>query len=555
MKSWGMHMSTLRAGLTLAVAGLVAACATQVAGGGGAAEAVYETNVTNNLNLFSGEPEITFDRSNPRNLAIVEFTLGSDKRPAWRDNPLMNAPTVEDADESMSHLARVMISNDGGNTWHARPSPISDRALGSDHEHAPGGGDPMIESGPDGSLYVAALPFPRSPGQRGNMPKYGFVMAYSKDWGKTFAPPVQVVSPVDRPFIRVDQSTGKVYSASTGQLNPQTLARNQPVDGAIMDRWIIVWQPHLSSHSEPRRIGGPDFSGASSTHVVSHGIIASTFVLGGPSPGMGPPSAAGTPVPASLQGVMKDGVQTCSMAAPCLFFQTSSDDALHWTRHHVVVPGGAAGYSMYLSADEGQPGRYAIGMLSATNFKVMVTNDSGLTWSSPVTVVQATADAAPVAAPTAASAGASSADAMMARMMAMMRRSVIFKPWMAYGPSGVLGVMWRQKRDDVPGPPQPPQGPGIYWGPGYDIYAAISCDGGGNWSAPLRINAETSPNGPAGQDDLSYLTLDKQYAHLVWGDRRYISKITNVPTGQGGVQAFYGRVPFSVASKGAKCGR
>jgi hypothetical protein len=54
---------------------------------------------------------------------------------------------------------------------------------------------------------------------------------------------------------------------------------------------------------------------------------------------------------------------------------------------------------------------------------------------------------------------------------------------------------------------------------------------------------------------LSYIALDKKYAHLVWGDRRDIGKITNAANGQGGVQAYYGRVPFAVASNGAKCGR
>ena len=139
--------------------------------------------------------------------------------------------------------------------------------------------------------------------------------------------------------------------------------------------------------------------------------------------------------------------------------------------------------------------------------------------------------------------------------MVMMQQSMVFKPWMAYGPTGVLGFVWKQRRDDVQGPPTPPQSQLVVWGPGFDVYAGISCDGGKTWLPPLRVNAETSSNGPSGQDDLSYIALDKHYAHLVWGDRRFISKITNVPTGQGGVQTFHGRVPFSVASKGAKCGR
>jgi hypothetical protein len=500
---------------------------------------VFETNVTNNMNLFSGEPEITYDRTHPRNLAIVEFALGSDARPAWQYNPLAGAKTVEEANESMKHLSRVMLSNDSGNTWHARPAPAFST------EHSPGGGDPMIESGPDGSLYVASEPFPNKVGQRGDTGVYTFVIAASTDWGKTFSAPQKVGTPVDRPFVKVDQSTGKVYTASSGSIDSVTGEFNKRGPNAVQDRWLVAWQPHLKGHSEPRRMGGPDFSATSGgTFVAAHGIVASVFVIGGGLPGMGPAPPNGIAVPASLKGVVKDGTQTCSAAAPCLFFQTSSDDGLTWKRHHVPVPGGFFGFFTYVAADEGRLGRYAIGMATAnsTGLRVVVTNDSGETWSKPVTVVDAPrANAAK--------------DDPNASPIAMLSRGTISKPWMAYGTTGVLGFIWKQRRDDIAGPPTPPQSPIVVWGPGFDVYAAISCDGGTTWQPPLRVNAATSPNGPSGQDDLSYVALDRKYMHMVWGDRRDIMKITNTPMGQGGVQAFYGRVPFTLAAKGAKCGR
>ena len=61
--------------------------------------------------------------------------------------------------------------------------------------------------------------------------------------------------------------------------------------------------------------------------------------------------------------------------------------------------------------------------------------------------------------------------------------------------------------------------------------------------------------GPGGYDDLSYIALDAHYAHMAWGDRRNLPKVKNAPGGIGGVQAYYGRVPFSLASRGAPCGR
>lgn len=534
-------MNGLKCGTAFALAASLAAGVAQPCAARDArpTDRIYETNVTRDLNMASGEPEITIDPRNPLNLAIVEFTLGSEKRPAWQYNPVAGARSEEDADESMRHLSRVMLSNDGGQTWHARPSPAYSP------EHSPGGGDPMIEAGPDGTLYVANEPFPKKLGNRGNIATYTFVIAASRDWGKTFERPQFVGTPVDRPFLKVDKSTGMVYTASTGTYNPETKAISQRDVGSIADRWLVAWTPHLRSKSEPRRMGGPDFSAASgNTHIAAHGVVASTFVIGAPAPGMGPPKGP-VEIPASLRPLVKDGTTSCSITAPCLFFQTSADQGRTWTRHHVPVPGGFAGFLTYVAADEGRQGRYAIGFMTPdyTGLRVVTTDDSGDTWSAPSTVVDV---------PLPANAAKDKANlSMIARLSA----SMINKPWMAYGPSGVLGFMWKQRRDDIAGPPTPPQSPIVVWGPGFDVYAAISCDGGSHWEPPLRVNAVTSPNGPSAQDDLSYIALDRQFAHLVWGDRRHIGEITNAPMGAGGLQAYYGRVPFRLAAKGSQCGR
>ena len=295
-------------------------------------------------------------------------------------------------------------------------------------------------------------------------------------------------------------------------------------------------------------MGGPDFSaGMGNTMTAANGVIASTFVLGSLTFEGGPPSKGPTPIPDSLRPLVKDGVRSCSLTALCLFFQTSSDQGRTWTRHYVPVAGGFSGFFTYVSADPGFPGRYAVGVLNrdATGFRVLLTDDSGGTWSKPIAVPQV----APAAAPTAAAgaAGESPFD--------IMNRGTILKPWMAYGPSGVLGVMWKQRRDDLLGSAKLSGVPGRSVGPGFDVYAAISCDGGTTWLRPVKVNAEPSPAGPSSFDDLSYIALDTHYAHLVWGDRRDIAKVKNTATGIGGVQAYYGRVPFSFVSHGAQCGR
>ena len=71
-------------------------------------------------------------------------------------------------------------------------------------------------------------------------------------------------------------------------------------------------------------------------------------------------------------------------------------------------------------------------------------------------------------------------------------------------------------------------------------------------ASPVRVNAETSPAGPAGFDDFSHIALDAKYAHLVWGDRRMLPKVNNVPHSFGGLQTYYSRLSFSAVSGGRR---
>jgi hypothetical protein len=418
-------------------------------------EKIFETNVTNDVNISSGEPEIALDPGHPERLAIIEFAIGSAKAPAGSINP--QGATPEQIAALAEHNGRVMLSTDGGNTWKVAPGrpPASDP-----NSPVNGGGDPMIAIGPDGAIYAADEPNP-PPGKfsmsgpgglQAYLSHFHVMIAASRDGGKTFGAPKIAGTPADRPWLTVDQSNGMVYTVSSGALNVKTGEHNVAGPDAPNDRWLVAWKPHLTAQSEPRRIGGPDFSGSGgNTITAAHGVIAATFVLGGPAPGAGFTGAAPapTPVPDSLKGTVKDGTTSCSMQAPCLFFETSTDQGQHWTRHHVPVAGGFNGQRAQLAADPGRKGRYAIGVLNParTNYLILVTNDSGATWSAPVTVQETAA-------------------------------GVDFKQWMAYGPTGVLGLMWRKERSDLT-PPRPagapPENPVFATtGPAYDIYASVA---------------------------------------------------------------------------------
>ena len=519
----------IAASATALLAAYAATAATQ--------EQIFETNVTRDANISSGEPEIAVDPTNPRRLAIIEFAIGSARVPAGSVN--MNTADAATTIGLSENGGRIMLSTDGGTSWSSTgQSPAS--PLDSPLK---GGGDPMIAMGPDGTIYAADEP-PPAPGRyamngpgglQAYLSHFHVMVAASTDHGRTWGAPQIAGTPGDRPWLVVDQSDGMVYTVSSGAYNPATGEHNIAGPDAPNDRWLVAWQPHLAGKSKPRRLGGPDFSAAGgSTLAAAHGVVAATFVLGGPPPGGGfagaPPPA--TPVPESLKGIIQGGTTSCSMQAPCLFFETSSDQGQHWTRHHVAVPGGFNGQRAQLAADPGKRGRFAIAVLdpSRTSYRVLVTDDSGQTWSGPIPVPEAAS-------------------------------GVDFKQWMAYGPTGVLGLTWRKERPDLTPPPPagaPPENPIFATrGPAYDIYAAISCDGGRTWPPAVRVNAVTSPAGGPGRDDMSYIALDARYAHLVWGDHRELArgqKPGEPPNGQS-IQAFYGRVPFSVVTKGATCGR
>jgi hypothetical protein len=92
----------------------------------------------------------------------------------------------------------------------------------------------------------------------------------------------------------------------------------------------------------------------------------------------------------------------------------------------------------------------------------------------------------------------------------------ITRPRVAYGPTGVLAVMWRQAY----GPPRQ-QGRAAN-GP-QDVFLALSADRGMHFGAPTRPNTAASPPPDPrriGGQDLSHMVLDERFAYTVWDDWR-----------------------------------
>jgi hypothetical protein len=152
-----------------------------------------------------------------------------------------------------------------------------------------------------------------------------------------------------------------------------------------------------------------------------------------------------------------------------------------------------------VAADPTKAGHFAVAVpVNGHEFDVYQTPDAGKTWSAPTIVTEdATKDH--------------------------------FHPWMDYSPKGVLGIMWRT-RQPAPGqapPPPPATGMGFPSAPStpYNVWAAVSKDGGTAFSKPLKVSSADSPAPPAGAfanagDDYSSIALYGDYVYVTWADWR-----------------------------------
>jgi hypothetical protein len=105
--------------------------------------------------------------------------------------------------------------------------------------------------------------------------------------------------------------------------------------------------------------------------------------------------------------------------------------------------------------------------------------------------------------------------------------NVHFKPWVSFGPSGQLALVWRTWE----GTPNAPTTP-------YDVFVAAGRLQGANgavFSSPMELGSPATPFGTGGGgDDFSQVQVDNQYVHAAWGDSR-----------SGLTQVEYARIPLT----------
>jgi hypothetical protein len=196
--------------------------------------------------------------------------------------------------------------------------------------------------------------------------------------------------------------------------------------------------------------------GFSGGPVAAHGVLATAYSASGPG---------------------------CNA---CVVFETSTDGGAHWAQHRTpatVLPpelttlDASLLFQPYVAADPSKAGRYAVAVFNPdrTQLLVYLTADSGLTWSGPARLTTPSAQA-------------------------------LYLPWIAYGPTGALGAVWRAEYADGT----------------YSAWEALSPAGGTSFAPPVQLSSARSP-GPAYQlagDDASSVTLGATALYGAWGDRR-----------------------------------
>ncbi|KAH8675246.1 Sialidase [Xylariales sp. PMI_506] len=79
------------------------------------------------------------------------------------------------------------------------------------------------------------------------------------------------------------------------------------------------------------------------------------------------------------------------------------------------------------------------------------------------------------------------------------------RPAVDFGPTGLLGVMWRTNSSNI-----------------LDAYSTVSFDGGLTFPTPLKLTNVSEPVGETGQpgDRASFIALTDKYAYVAWSDGR-----------------------------------
>ena len=360
----------------------------------------------------------------------------------------------------------VAYSVDGGKTWIEATLPFSP----VDAPTNPGGcADPALAVAPNGVVYVVFNGGSLLPGAGTVSPGLPRLVSLgaSRDGGRTWSVPTKVWSFEDTPKDTVASgSPDLAFDRSWLVIDPITSALYVSVsDDALVQRVVLASRDHGITWSTPSPLDpdgqsrwGDGISAANAVLVAGYRVDpSSTMYKASPSPAV-----------------------RCNLV--CALFETSTDDGKTWSRHvvpasHVVPPGSPVTPGVQVAADPSRAGRYAVLVpTTASSYELWVTTDSGTTWRRRFTIIASTGDRPSHA-------------------------------WIAFGPKGVLGVVWRNVHADA----------------SYELLGAIATDGGVAFGQVIELASGSAP--PAdlpelGDDCACNLHLDGMYLYTTLSDSR-----------------------------------
>ncbi len=411
-----------------------------------------------------GEPEVEVDPLDPADVVIGENNSGVSVShdgglhfarhalPNPGDNVLAVQPDGTFVYSSLD--GQVHVSADAGNTWSTVGNWVGEVAAQTQlASPIPGGTVAVREAGCDSPQ--PAGPDAISPSDQ--------------------APGPQVIG-CDRPWLTSDTNTGELYVSFTDHDDASGGGLTIPWElGEIGCRSTILVNPvfqcgrqYVSSSPD----GGRTWSSFAPMDTERYPAAGTGGFSGGPVAGHG---VLATAYVASARG--------CDW---CVVFETSSDGGRQWRQHptpatvtpnSITTTDASLLFQPYITADPSRPGRYAVMVFdqAQTRLLVYVTSDWGLRWTVP---------------------------ARLGEPGGVKR----YDPWIAYGPSGALGAIWRTTYSDGT----------------YATWAAVSPTGNGSFARSIQLSSGHSP-GPVNQlaaDDASSVTLGARFLYAAWGDRR-----------------------------------
>jgi len=426
---------------------------------------VLVSQVSVDPQVAAGEAWVVTDPTDPQRVVVIWLGTRDTSNPA-------NLLTAKG-------YCGVAVSTDGGKTWPSRqPLPFNSTVSPAPMprtDDAPICGDPVAGVGPDGTLYAAAA----------NVGSPSWTQGLtSTDRGVSWNAPTEVFGAnqmVNAALANPGHRTPAIAMGrawlSVDPINGDVSINSQE-DGGVEGRWLAVSSDHGKTWSTPRPLDPDIQSSSAGPHSAAGGTIGVAYSVDTTSP-----QYLASPTPAI----------TCPTGrTTCVVFETTTDKGVTWTRHVMPFTGVPSGFgSKMVAADPSHLGRFSVLFTtnSGANLEIWRTDDSGATWGPPTVLT--------------AGAGGS-----------------FTKPWLAYSPTGALGVVWRT-----------PNGSTL------DVRAAVSKDAGATFSAPVVLKSGIPAGGTPlpGDDCACNLHLDATTLSATW---------TDTSTGQR--QLYYGRFDYTM---------